>query len=130
MEQLRQKYEGRGVEFVAMYVREPHPGETGFRSYRQHESFEHKMGYARELVNLKDMKIPLMVDGFDGVFHEMLGQLPNYVYVVNRSGLVEYKATWLWADHVDEVLAEMVTKDDPSRPIEVTVDTSSLGPSI
>ncbi len=130
MEELKEKYADRDVAFFALYVREPHPGETGFKQYRKHESDEHKMEYARELARVKNLTLPVLVDGIDETTHVKLGNLPNFVYVVNKEGKVEYKATWLDADSVDEVLAERVTADDPSRPVEKTMDSSKVGTAI
>jgi len=130
MELLKEKYAARDVEFVSMYVREPHPEERGFREYQQHESYDHKMAYASELVAMKDLDIPVMVDGMDQRHHETLGNLPNMAYVVDKEGRVRLAETWLLADHVDRVLAELVTADDPSRPVSPTIDTSGVGVGI
>ncbi len=130
MEELRQKYAGRDVEFLAMYVREPHPEERGFPEFRQHESYDQKMDYARRLVDVKELELPVMVDGIDQRYHETLGNLPNMGYVVDKEGKVRYASTWLLADEVDRVLAELVTADDPTRPVEPTIDTSRIGPEI
>ena len=130
MEELKEKYADRDVAFFALYVREPHPGETGFKPYRRHESYEHKMEYARELARVKALTLPVLVDGMDEASHLKLGNLPNFVYIVNKEGKVEYKATWLDADSVDEVLAEMVTADDPSRAVQKTMDSSKVGTAI
>ncbi|MFQ5693736.1 MAG: hypothetical protein ACE5IM_11910 [Nitrospinota bacterium] len=130
MEELQAKYADRDVLFFALYVREPHAGETGFKKYRNHESYAHKMEYARELVRIKGLTLPVLVDGFDETNHVRLGNLPNFVYVVNKDGKVEYKATWLDASYVDEVLAEIVTAEDPSRPVPKTMDSSKVGTAI
>ena len=130
MQQLRDKYADRDVEFVSMYVREPHPEERGFRGYRQHETYEHKMAYARELVDTKALDIPVIVDGMDQSHHKTLGNLPNMSYVVDKEGRVRHAETWLLADHVDQILAELVTADDPSRPVLPTIDTSGVGSEI
>ncbi|MFQ5914502.1 MAG: hypothetical protein ACE5JS_15110 [Nitrospinota bacterium] len=130
MEELQKKYADRDVLFFVMYVREPHPGETGFKQYRKHESYEHKLDYARELVNIKGLTVPVLVDGLDEANHVKLGNLPNIVYIVNKAGKVEYKATWLDADSVDEVLAEVVTAEDPSRPVQKTMDSAKVGTAI
>ena len=130
MEQLKDKYAGRDVAFVAMYVREPHAEERGFRQYTNHESYEHKVGYAKELIDIKEMSIPVLVDGMDQANHEMLGNLPNMVYVVDKQGIVRHHDNWLLADEVDAVLADLVTADDPAQPVAPTIDTSRLGPSI
>lgn len=130
MEQLREKYAARDVEFLAMYVREPHPEERSFAEFRPHQSYDQKMEYARLLADVKAMEIPVMVDGIDQRYHETLGNLPNMGYVVDKQGKVRYASTWLLADEVDRVLAELVTADDPTRPVEPTIDTSRLGPGI
>ena len=130
MEQLRQKYVDRDVEFVSMYVREPHPHERGFRSYGQHETYEHKLAYARELVDLKGLKIPVVVDGIDQKHHVELGNLPNMGYVVDKEGIVRYAKNWLLADEIDELLARLVTEDDPTRPVSATIATHHIDSSI
>ncbi len=130
MHELREKYAHREVEFLAMYVREPHAGERGFPDHEDHRSFEHKMEVARELQQLKDMTIPLGVDDMSQEQHARLGNLPNMVFVVDRLGRLAYSNTWLLADDVDSVLARLVTADDPARPIEPTVTTRHLGPGI
>ncbi len=130
MEQIRRKYADRDVEVLSMYVREPHAGEVAFRRYADHRDYEHKRSYAQELVETKHLEIPVLIDGMDERHHRALGNLPNMVYVVNRDGIIEYTATWLDAGAVDEILAELVTADDPSRPVAPTIDTAGLGPEI
>jgi hypothetical protein len=130
MQQLSEKYRGRDVEFVSMYVREPHPHERGFPGYGQHETYDQKMRYARELVDLKKLDIPVIVDGMDQKHHQDLGNLPNMAYVVDKDGRVRYHRTWLLADDIDRVLAELVTTDDPSRPMTPTTDTRPIGTAI
>lgn len=130
MELLRQKYLDRDVEFVSMYVREPHPHERGFPGYGQHETYEHKLAYARELVDIKDLKIPVVVDGIDQKHHLDLGTLPNMAYVVDKKGVVRYAKNWLLADDIDEVLSGLVSQDDPSRPVTVTIATHHINSSI
>lgn len=130
MGQLRVKYADRDVEFIALYVREPHPGERGFREFVQPTDFGQKLEYARRLVKEKPVGIPVIVDELEGTNHERLGSLPNFVYIVNKEGRVEYAATWLKADSVDAVLAGLVTADDPTRPVHQTISTDALGPAI
>ncbi|MGI9604694.1 MAG: hypothetical protein ACR2P0_01015 [Acidimicrobiales bacterium] len=130
MEELKAKYADRDVEFIAMYVREPHAGERGFREYRDHEGFEHKMEMARELERVKNTTITLGVDDMTQRQHEMLGNLPNMAYVVGKDGKVAYSNTWQHAEDIDAVLAQLVTADDPSRPIEPSISTTGLGTAI
>ena len=126
MEELKRKYANRDVEFFVMYVREPHAGERAFKKYRDHESFDHKKEMARELIRIKNLSIPVLVDGMDSSNHTKLGSLPNICYVVDKQGKVVYHANWQLADSIDAVLAELVTADDPSRPVKKTTDTSAL----
>lgn len=130
MEQVRQKYADRDVAFVSLYVREPHPHERGFPDYSQPETYEQKLAHACELVELKDVKIPVAIDPVDQKQHEQLGNLPNMAYVVDRNGIVVYAKNWLLADDIDEILAKLVTQDDPSRPLKATIDTSRIDSSI
>lgn len=134
MEQLKQKYADRDVAFLHMYVREPHAKERGlynrFSQYENHTSYEHKVRYAQELVAKKQVTIPLMVDGFDQKWHKTLGNLPNMAYIVNKEGKVEYNATWQLADEIDEVLAEILTAEAPSRPMQKTISTKGLSTAI
>jgi hypothetical protein len=130
MHELQEKYASRGVEFLTMYVREPHAGERGFPGYRDHESLEHKMEVARELEELKDMTITVGVDDMSQQQHAALGNLPNMVFVVDRLGKLAYSNTWLHAEDVDAVLARLVSADDPSRPVQSTISTRGLGTDI
>lgn len=130
MEQVRQKYQDRDVAIVSLYVREPHPHETGFKQYEQPATIDKKMEYARELVDLKDMNIPVAVDSIDQAQHIALGNLPNMAYVVDKGGIVQYANNWLLADDIDATLARLVTEDDPSNPTEPSVFTASLDSSI
>ncbi len=130
MEELRVKYEGRDVEFIAMYVREPHAGERSFKQYKDHESFEHKMEVAQELQQLKGIELTVGVDDMSQEQHLALGNLPNIAYVVGKDGKVAYSNTWQHAEDIDETLARLVTADDPSRPVEPTISTAHLSTAI
>ena len=130
MDQMREKYESRDVEFLAMYVREPHAEERGFPGYRNHESFEHKMEVARELKELKDMTITLGVDDMSQKQHVSLGNLPNMAFVVDKAGKLVYSNTWQYAEDIDAALAKLVTAEDPSRPVEPTINSRGLSGAI
>ena len=130
MEQLNKKYADRDVQCVCLYVREPHPGERAFRQYQRHTSFDHKVRYAKELVQLKAMNVPVIVDGLDEAVHKMLGNLPNLAYVVDKQGRVVYKATWTNAEHLDELLSELTSGGDPSRRLPGTLRDAEVGMAI
>lgn len=130
MEQLREKYGDRNVAFIPVYVREPHAGERGFREYERHRDFDHKLTYAKELVDIKALETPVAVDGMDEAVHAILGDLPNVVYVVDKTGTIVFKSPWIDAAEVDRVLADLVTADDPSHPVDATISTRHLSSAI
>ena len=51
-------------------------------------------------------------------------------YLIDKHGKVYYKATWADVDHLDKALAELVTADDPSRPVEPSFSTQRVGTAI
>lgn len=129
-EQLVEKYADHDVEVLHLYVLEPHPGERAFREYRQPQTYEERMAYAKELVNKKGITSPVLVDNMDEQFRAELGRLPNVAYVVNKDGIVHYKSSWADVDKIDKALAELLTAADPSQPVEPSFDTQSVGPEI
>lgn len=130
MEELQNKYKDRDVEFLAMYVREPHAGERGFPQYHDHTDFDDKMERAVELRELKDVKITIGVDDMSQEQHAAIGNLPNMAYVIDRNGHVAYSNTWQHAEDIDATLAKLVTADDPSRPVTPTISTKGLSTAI
>jgi hypothetical protein len=79
---------------------------------------------------LKDVKLTIGVDDMSQQQHEALGNLPNMAYVVDRSGRVAYSNTWQHAEDIDATLAKLVTADDPSNPIQPTINTDGLSTAI
>ena len=108
---MAEKYADRDVKIFNIYVREPHAGERGFPEIKNHENYADKLGYAKDLAGIKGMKNTILIDEMDQKVHEMLGNLPTFVYVVGKDGLVKYKATWSDAEYVDEALAALVNED-------------------
>lgn len=113
-----------------MYVREPHAGERGFRQYDDHRDFEHKLEVARELQELAGLTITVGVDDMSQEQHVRLGNLPNMAYVVDRQGRVAYTNTWQLTEDIDATLARLVSEDDPTRPVQPTITTSTLSTDI
>jgi len=129
-EQLQHKYADRDVVVLHFYVREPHPGERAFRTYQQPQQIEARLAYARELVDLKGIATPVLIDDMDDAAREALGGLPNVLYIIAKNGRVHYKSSWADADKADRALAELVTADDPSNPVLPTFDTKGVGTAI
>lgn len=81
-------FKWRGVQFLFVYVREPHPGEA----YPHHSSMEQKLAVARELRRLEEVRFPVLVDELDGSVHRAYGVRPNPAFVVSRNGRLVYRA--------------------------------------
>lgn len=116
IELLKEKYGHRGVEFVVVYVRDPHPGEPAFRQYEQPQNFEQRRQYARELAATRQMKATVVVDSMDNEVSERFGSLPNMIYVIDRNGIISYNATWTMAERVDRVLDALTAETPTTTP--------------
>ncbi len=88
------------VEFLVVYVREPHPGErTG-----AHNSMEEKIKHAKELPSLYGEYRKVAVDALDGDMHIKYGLRPNSIYVINPEGQVIYRCDWTVSSELKKVL--------------------------
>ena len=110
MEELKKKYGERGVEFVVVYVCEPHPGEPAYRHYVQPQNLEERRRYAQELAETRQMAATVVVDTMEDEVLERFGSLPNMVYVIDRDGTIVYKATWTMAEKIDHVLGVLTAE--------------------
>jgi peroxiredoxin len=81
-------YSWRGVQFLFVYVKEPHPGEA----YPHHTSLEQKVAVAKELQQMEEMRFPVLVDEMDGRVHRAYGARPNPIFIVHRNGRLVYRA--------------------------------------
>ncbi len=111
MEELREKYKDRDVEFFVVYSKEPHAGERRyFKKYTQHTSYEHKLGYAKELVEQFGMKVPVLVDDIDETVVHAYGRMPNMVYIIDKEGKIAYKSDWTEQPRIDLMLDELLAE--------------------
>ncbi|HJO83728.1 MAG: hypothetical protein QGG34_01260 [SAR202 cluster bacterium] len=106
MEETAEEFAGN-IQILNVYMREPHAGRKRFEQYSKHTSYEHKTGYACELVEDHGMKVPVLIDGYDEAIHKMFGGLPNMIYVIDKTGRVVYKSTWTMHEEVVKVLQEL-----------------------
>src|SRR5205085_5891566 len=72
----------RGVQFLFIYAREPHPGEV----YPHHTSMEQKLQVAKEFQQIERVRFPVLVDELEGRVHQAYGARPNPIFVVHRNG--------------------------------------------
>ncbi len=108
IEALKSKYRDRGVEFVVVYVEDPHPGEPGYRDFTQPADHAERTAYAKRLVGERGMDATVVVDEMDDAVWTQYGSLPNMVYVIDRDGRVAYHATWTLPGKLDAVLEELI----------------------
>lgn len=88
LNRLWEYFRWRPVQFLFIYVREPHPGET----YPHHTSMDQKVAVAKKLQGIEDIRFPVLVDELDGRVHRAYGARPNPVFVVSRNGRLIYRA--------------------------------------
>lgn len=97
---LFERFGGR-VEFVALYVREAHPGDR----YPQAHDLETKFSHARAYQRRDRIPWTIAVDDLDGRVHRLLDSKPHLAYIVATHGRVTYRA--LWANHVSGIEAAL-----------------------
>lgn len=107
------------MEFVVVYVHEPHPGEPAYRKYEQPQTLVQRRQYAQELATIRQMKATIVVDTMNDDISERFGSLPNMVYVIDRQGVIAYSATWTMAEKIDQVLAILTTENASMTAISV-----------
>ncbi len=78
------------VSSAVLYVREAHPG----AAIPSHKSMEDKKACASLLKSKFDDPRTILVDGVDGQAHLAYGSMPNAVYIIDREGIVRFKAPW------------------------------------
>ncbi len=99
MNELARRYPE--VTFIVLYTREAHPG-TRIASHR---SLEDKVVQARRLKQQEPENRIVLVDSLDGSAHQAYGGLPNFVYVIDGTGTVLFRADWNQPGALAEVLA-------------------------
>lgn len=87
-----------------MYTHEAHPGER----VPHHDSFETKLAHARLLRDEIGIRRPILVDDHDGTVHRAYGELPNMTWVIDRGGIVAYKASWTSAANIESFVQRYV----------------------
>lgn len=113
IEELNQKYKDKDVKFFVVYSKEPHAGERRyFKKYTQHTSYEHKLSYAKELVETFGMKVPVLVDDLDESVVEAYGRMPNMVFIIDKEGKIAYKSDWTEKPRIESLLDELLSEQE------------------
>jgi len=78
------------VSHAILYVREAHPGDI----ISSHKSMENKKACATLLRSELSDPRTILVDGVEGEAHQAFGSMPNAVYIIDRDGVIRFKAPW------------------------------------
>jgi hypothetical protein len=79
---------GDRVEFLTVYVREAHPGDT----IPQPKTSSWKLHHARMLKQRDKHRWTVAVDDVEGTFHRSMDAQPNAVYLIDSQGMVYFRA--------------------------------------
>ena len=103
---------GDRIAFIALYVREAHPGER----YPQPDTLEQKLAHARAYQALDPFPWPVAVDGPDGELHRALDPRPNAAYLVDTRGNVAFRSL---ASNDERVLREGLHRLVAGHPLPI-----------
>ena len=98
------------VSFAILYVREAHPG----TKVAAHKSFEDKKACATRLKTEDKESRTILVDGLDGAAHQAYGSMPNAIFIIDRKGIVRFKAEWNNPSATRKALNALTTGKTPN----------------
>ncbi|MEL6505294.1 MAG: deiodinase-like protein [Pseudomonadota bacterium] len=75
---------------AVLYVREAHPG----AKIPAHTEMDEKKAVAGLLSSELDDPRDILVDGLLGEAHVAYGSMPNAIYIIDKEGIVRFKAPW------------------------------------
>jgi len=101
MQRLVRQYSD--VTFLLLYVREAHPGER----ITAHTSFDEKLSCAKRFQEEEHDNRRIVVDDLEGTAHKQYGLFPNFVYVIDPEGYIEWRTPWNVTKRLNEVLASI-----------------------
>ncbi len=104
MDDLADRFAGRGVTSVFVYTREAHPGEH----HRHHTSMATKRANARAFREHSKVRRPILLDALDGPAHNAYGLLPNMTWIIGPGARIYYKAAWTAATDVEDALGSLI----------------------
>ena len=113
---LQQEFDSAAVSFFLLYTRESHPAEN----YSAHTSFEQKVGYARELQQLEDVRFPILVDHLDGRIHCAYGVWPNALFVIHKDGRLIFRSNMANDRELREFLDNLLAAEKAAAEGRVT----------
>ena len=106
MNRLYHKFTRSDVQFLFVYVREAHPGE----SIPAHRSLEEKTRAAKLLRDQEEVRMPIIVDHLRGPIHRQYGKLPNSTFLIDKSGRIAFRAMWTQPDIIEDALEALLER--------------------
>lgn len=85
-----------------------------FRDVIQPATVGQRLANAGRLVRGRDMKVTVALDDMNNDLSWRLGDFPNMLYVIDKSGKIVFKAKWTRAERLDKVLSKL-TADQSAR---------------
>jgi hypothetical protein len=125
-ERVRKEFEGRGVEFFLIYVREAHPGEH----YGAHKALEEKSWNAKILAEQEGIDARILVDDLEGTIHQDYGLKPNMLYVIDKGGRVVFRALWAEETALRRALSSLLSAEERGEEVTLGEDLSILLPMV
>lgn len=89
LNQLHRRF-GDQVRFVAVNVREAHPGEN----IPQPHTATEKFAQARAFRDHHRFEFEVAVDDLDGTLHRAMSPKPNSAYLIDQTGTIRFRAQW------------------------------------
>lgn len=81
----------KDFNFLLLYVREAHPGKL----IPAHETINEKCRLANRLFNEDEIdNRTIIVDSIDGSIHQLLGALPNMIFIIDTNRTIIFKEDW------------------------------------
>src|SRR5207248_863534 len=99
---------GDAVQFVFIYVREAHPGD----SLPAHSSIAEKVRAAELLRAEEEIDIPVLVDDLKGTVHRKYSKLPNPAFIVDKSGRIAFRAMWSQPGVIEDALEQLLAAQE------------------
>ncbi len=100
------------VRFVMVDVREAHPG----KAVPQPQGLDEKIAHAEQLRDLHGFQFEVAVDDIDGTLHRTLSPKPNSAYVVDKDGVILFRAQWANdTKALSAALGAIAAGESPSR---------------
>lgn len=127
---LRSEY-GDAVQWIMIYTLEAHPTDGWAISINtqsgielpQHTSFEKRLECAKLCKEKLDLKLHVLVDGYENKVTDAYGGRPNRGFVIDAEGKVVSKQVWIEVDATRKALDSILQHKDSEKPAQIKEQT-------